>query len=375
MAKKELVLVIGPTPPPHHGVAVAIQTLLDSRVKEAFEIRHLDLADRRGIEYVNAPDLHDVFLFIKQWLGFIQILIRDRCKIVYVPISQKTVGFIRDSFFVWPAILVGSRVVIHLHGGGLRTWYETRGRVLKFYVRRLFSGVAHVIVLGNSFRSIFDGLVPAEKISVIPNGIRWNDNDAASIGTVGKRRRYRILHLGTLSQAKGTLVLLAAAAILVKIRRDIEFVFAGEWSRPQEKEQAQSFITQEGFADAVLFTGSVAGQAKSALFRSADLFVFAGVQQEGQPLVVIEAMAAGLPILFTDRGCLRETVIEGENGLEVRCNDPEHLAKQILLLLESPESLKRMGVRSRTRYEAHYTEERYAEKIVALFLKVAKENT
>lgn len=369
-----MLLVIGPTPPPHHGVAVAIQTLLDSKIKEAFLVRHLDLADRRGIEYVNAPDLHDVFLFIKQWFGFIQILLRDRCKIVYVPISQKTVGFIRDSFFIWPAILMGSRVVIHLHGGGLRTWYESRGRVLKAYIRQLFNRVAHVIILGDVFRNIFDGLVPDEKISVVPNGVRWEDRQTGSLESIKEKRRYRILHLGTLNQAKGTLIFLEAAALLVKIRPDIEFVFAGAWSRPKDKEQAESFIAREGLSDAVSFTGPVAGEEKSALFRSADLFVFPGVQQEGQPLVVIEAMAAGLPILFTDRGCLRETVIEGENGLEVRCDDPEHLTKQILLLLSSPERLKRMGVRSRARYEAFYTEERHVEKMVALFLKVAKEN-
>ena len=373
MAEKETLLVIGPTPPPHHGVAVAIQTLLDSKIKEKFQICHLDLADRRGIQYVNAPDLHDVFLFVKQWTAFIQILVRDRCKIVYVPISQRTVGFIRDSFFIWPAVLLGSRVVIHLHGGGLRTWYESRGIILKSYVRRLFNRVAHVIVLGDSFRSIFDGLVPAEKISVIPNGIRWNDDYSIPPEKGAMKRRYRILHLGTLSQAKGTLVLLAAAGILMRMRKDVEFVFAGEWSRQQDKEQAESIISKEGLTDDVLFTGSVVGQTKSALFRSADLFVFAGVQQEGQPLVVIEAMAAGLPILFTDRGCLRETVIEGENGLEVRCNDPEHLSKQIMLLLESPENLKRMGIRSRARYERLYTDDRYVEKMVELFSKIGHE--
>ena len=60
-------LIIGPTPPPYHGVAMAIRTLLDSKLKESFTLSHLELADRRGIGHVNKPDLHDVVLFFRQW--------------------------------------------------------------------------------------------------------------------------------------------------------------------------------------------------------------------------------------------------------------------------------------------------------------------
>ena len=63
MSAKISVLLIGPTPPPFHGVAVAIQTLLQSCIVEQFRVCHLDLADRRGIQHVNKPDLHDVVLF------------------------------------------------------------------------------------------------------------------------------------------------------------------------------------------------------------------------------------------------------------------------------------------------------------------------
>jgi glycosyltransferase involved in cell wall biosynthesis len=96
--------------------------------------------------------------------------------------------------------------------------------------------------------------------------------------------------------------------------------------------------------------------------------VFPGVQQEGQPLVVLEAMASGLPVLFTNRGCLRDTVIEGECGLEVRCNDSLHLADRLLWCLDHPQETERMGRNARERFERFYTHERFIRRMHDLFL-------
>ena len=74
MIAKFSVLLIGPTPPPFHGVAVAVQTLVQSRLVEQFHVSHLDLADRRGIQHVNNPDFHDVVLFLRQWMRLVGML-------------------------------------------------------------------------------------------------------------------------------------------------------------------------------------------------------------------------------------------------------------------------------------------------------------
>ncbi|HEY7532802.1 MAG TPA: hypothetical protein VH681_08520, partial [Nitrospiraceae bacterium] len=78
MTGKPTLLIIGPTPPPYHGVAVAVQTLMESDLRDSFHLVHLDLADRRGIAHVNNPDLHDVLLFIRQWCCLLDLLYRTR---------------------------------------------------------------------------------------------------------------------------------------------------------------------------------------------------------------------------------------------------------------------------------------------------------
>jgi glycosyltransferase involved in cell wall biosynthesis len=173
-----------------------------------------------------------------------------------------------------------------------------------------------------------------------------------------------------LNRQKGALALLAAVPLVEAARQDIEFVLAGPWSNARDQVEAEMFVAERGLAEAVSFIGLVAGPEKRAAFECADLFVFPGLQQEGQPLVVIEAMAAGLPVLFTDRGCIRETVAEA--GIEVARDDPKSLADRIIWLFEHPERMRSMGAAARSRYERLYTEQCFIERMRGIFACVAK---
>jgi len=363
-------LLIGPTPPPYHGVAVAMRGLVEARWRDEFSISHLDLADRRGIEHVNQPDLRDVILFTGQWLRLLGLVIRKRPHVVYVPISQSTLGFLRDSLLIWPSYLVGSRIVLHLHGGNFRTWFEGRSAVVKTCVRAVLRRAARVVVLGESLRALFDGLVPAERVAVVPNGIEWPARGAAH---APESPRQRVLHLGTLAHYKGMAVMLEAIALVVAVRPDVEFVLAGPWGGAKDRSDAEKFVAAHGLQGAISFVGMVEGESKRRLYESASLFVFPGIQQEGQPLVVIEAMAAGIPVLFTNRGCLRDTVIENEQGLEVRAGDAHDLAEKILWMLTHPLEMRRMGMSARRRFEAMFTQQQFIENMHRVFACVIAE--
>ncbi|MDF0675128.1 MAG: glycosyltransferase family 4 protein [Nitrospira sp.] len=372
MEDRARLFILGPTPPPFHGVAVAVQTLLQSDLGKRFRTYHLDLADRRGIQHVNKPDLHDVVLFARQWLKLVSMLINACPAVSYLVLSQSTIGFLRDSLLIWPAYLRGSHVVLHLHGGNFRDWFLGRSWLMKAYVKAVLRRVTRAIVLGESLKRQFEGLVDEQRIAVVPNGVDWGASSLHS-GMPRGGSRFRILHLSTLSHLKGALMFLRAVPSVVQQRKDVEFVLAGPWSHAEDKQWADSFICQHKLETYVSFSGQVDGAEKRALFDSSDIFVFPGVQQEGQPLVVLEAMAAGIPVIFTDRGCLRDTVPDGEVGLEVPIGDPRQLADRILWLLDHPEAIKAMGARARKRYEALYTKERHIERMMDIFISSCEE--
>jgi len=369
MSDKPKLLIIGPTPPPFHGVSVAIHTLLQSKLMEACDVTHVELADRRGIDHVNQPDLQDVWLFLGQWVRLLRLLILTRPQVVYLVLSQRTVGFLRDSFFLWPAWLFGARLVVHLHSGALQAWYRSRLFPMQGYVRMVLGRVTKAIVLGDQLRSEFHGLLPSDRIAVVPNGVECVD-EWVDRATPLPRQPWRILHLNTLNRMKGTLVLLAAIPAVLRSRQDVEFVFAGPWSHEDHRVEAERYIAQQGLGRYVTFTGQVSGDEKRGVLRSADLFVFPGIQQEGQPLVVLEAMAAGLPIIFTNQGCLRETVVHGSSGLEVQCNDPHDLAGRLLWLMERPDECLRLGMAAQRRCQALFSRDRHIERMIQMFQEV-----
>ena len=299
--------------------------------------------------------------------GYLAILRKERPAVVYLPISQSSIGFLRDSLLMLPAWITGAHVVLHLHGGNFKAWYESRSFLMRIFVRMVLRRVSSVAVLGESLRKLFDGLIAPHRVAVVPNGIDWPAVQKPARDR-HKPCRFRVLHLSTLSRLKGALVLLAAIPTVLKIRQDVEFILAGPWLNEEDRREAESFVAQHGLSEQVLFTGPVSTlEHKRSIYASADLFVFPGLQQEGQPLVVIEAMASGLPVLFTDRGCLRDTVVEGECGLEARSNDPQHLAARLLWCINHPEEVERMGRNARERFERLYTSERLVLSMGDLF--------
>lgn len=374
MSPRARVLLIGPTPPPYHGVAVAVDMLLHSRLQEVFEVSHLELADRRGIGHVNKPDFHDVWLFIQQWLTFSRLLLTRLPHVTYLVLSQSTIGFLRDSFFLWPAWLLGTRLVVHLHGGAFRDWYGRCWFPMRVYIRATLRLVKTAIVLGESLRGQFSGLVPEGSIAVVSNGVGIIGDSTERTVPAGDRP-WRILYLNTLNRMKGALVLLAAIPTILRHRRDVEFIFAGPWSHEDHRLEAMQYIAQHQLDRVVTFPGQVTGDSKAALLRSADLFVFPGIQPEGQPLVVLEAIGASLPIVFTNQGCLRETVVDGEAGIEAYVNDPYDLASRILWLLDRPDECRRLGQNGERRCRDLFNKDRYIESMIQIIGNAATESS
>ena len=86
------------------------------------------------------------------------------------------------------------------------------------------------------------------------------------------------------------------------------------------------------------------------LFDEADLFVLP-TRADCSPLAIVEAMAAGLPVVTTDVGAISEQIVDGETGLLTRPGDPADLGHALATLLDDPELLKAYGEAGRRRAE------------------------
>jgi glycosyltransferase involved in cell wall biosynthesis len=312
-------------------------------------------------------DLRNVYLALAHGIRFGTLLITERPSIVYVPIAQNTLGFLRDSLFMIPARWVGARLVIHLHGGGFSQFHESTNSLVRLLVRLCLSRVDLAIVLHEKFRGIFGNLLPPSRVTVVENGIVDEFANASTGRQQSKTERLRVLFLSLLVESKGFVDLVHAVPTVLSQVPDVEFVFVGDGTGYPEFERARAWAEERGLQDHVKFVGPKWGPAKNQALLDADVLAFpTWYPYEGQPRVVIEAMSAGLPVVSTRHAAIEDTL--GENGaLYARPRDPEDLAVQLITLLKDPARRATMGRQNRLHFLECYTVDKFAANLGAAF--------
>ena len=365
MSKKIKIAIIGPLPPPWMGPSFATEMILNSALKDKFQIIHLDTSDRRPLANIGKLDFRNITLALFHVFKLFSVLLLDPCPLVYLPISQSPVGFLRDAFFVIGAKITNAKVAVHLRGSNFRNMYEHANGFIKMIVRFVFNLVDAVIVLCPSVAPIFSGLVGPEKIKIVPNGLGVSQDSSNRC----KPAPGTILYLSGLMRPKGFFdVIQSVPLVRDRIGAAVTFTFAGEWRSRTDQRQTMMFIEDHSIASAIHFSGVIESQErKREVFANADIFVFPPSEPEGQPWVLIEAMAAGLPIITTDQGCIREMVIDGENGFIVEKQHPEQIAEKIIILLTNRTLRRTMGRRSRERFLKYYTEDKCIGSLTRVF--------
>ncbi|MGK2961551.1 MAG: glycosyltransferase [Gemmatimonadaceae bacterium] len=176
------------------------------------------------------------------------------------------------------------------------------------------------------------------------------------------------VRLGTaarLVEVKGLGFLVDALALL-RQDLDVELHIAG--SGPKRKALAAA-AAEAGLGDAVRFLGW--RNDISDVMQRWHIYVQPSFA-EGFGLAVLEAMAAGLPVVAGNAGGLPEVVVDGETGFLVEPGDPAALAARIRQLIEDPALARRMGDAGRERVARHFTPEREAAAISAAYDKLTE---
>jgi glycosyltransferase involved in cell wall biosynthesis len=369
---KLTILVIGPIPPPFHGVTVSTRLILESPAFQEFRLLHLDTSDRRSIANIGKFEIGNIFLGLRHAWKYLAMLLRDRPNLVYIPISQGTGGYLRDLTFLLPARWLGIRVIVHLRGSEFRTFYQESGALMRLLIRYSLASIRRAIVLGESLRGVFAGLVPEERIAVVPNG----SEDFLAGDPLPERPAGPTLtglYLSNLRRRKGVLVALEAAISAMQSDPNLRFVFAGEYRFETLHARIEARRRDSGLAERLLLPGVVTAIAKQRLLLESDFLLFPPIAPEGHPRVILEAMAAGLPVITTAQGAIPETVLEGVTGFIVPPGDAAAILEKIQLLTRNPDMRNRMGQAARQRFLDLYTADKANSRLAQVFKDVLEE--
>jgi L-malate glycosyltransferase len=255
----------------------------------------------------------------------------------------------RDYHLVALAVRLGSRPRLVLTRHAL---FPLRG-INRHLLRSAGRVIAVSEAVAESLRQ--NGVIDPSKIRVVHNGIdieRFNRSrsagDGVLVGTVG--------HLAAI---KGHDIFIRAAALIAARRTGVRFVVIGEDKSPQMKDRRylENLVAELGVGEIVSMPGW--SDDIPALLSSLTMFVSAA-RSEPFGLAIVEAMAAGLPIVAAASEGALETLEDGQSGRLIPLNDYEALAAAIDDLLDDAHERSRLGRNALIAAGRHYSLTRMA---------------
>jgi len=232
-----------------------------------------------------------------------------------------------------------------------------------------------VVTCTDANRAHLQRIAPNVSVHLVYHGL--NADFARLLATVGDDERLarssprlRIASVGRLVAKKGFDILIAAVAQLREQGTDVELFIAGE--NGDHATLVRALVAESGLSELVRMTGPLTQREILALYRGSDVFALAcrvdgDGDRDGIPNVMVEAMAAGLPVVTTAVSGIPELVHDGDNGLLVPPDDASGLADAILLVAKDPQLQQRLSANGSATVAAHFDGDVLARRMAALF--------
>lgn len=342
-------LIVGPLPPPMGGVQLMVEMQMHSALARTFELRAVDTSKRQLRWAVENPTWKTPFYMLRDLRRLVWALITFRPRVMLMH-AAPSISFLRDWVFMLTGRLFGARVICHYHGT-LHTRFPSgetpRGRALG----RFLMSVAHqVIVLGPTYEREM-GAAWQRRLAWAPNVcdvelFRAIPRDEPAPWL--ESGDVPVLYIGRLSAPKGIFDLFDAIPQVLTKHPRARFVLVGVAENEAMEPVVRAEAERRGITPRLVFRGSLEGRDKAAAYVTSRMIVVPS-WTEAFPLVIPEAMAAGLPVIATAVGAIPDFVKDGEDGLLVPPRDPAALAAAITRLLDDEPLRARMAARVRER--------------------------
>lgn len=317
------------------------------------EFRQLITRDQRGFAWSMLLTLRAVALI---WLARVS----GRLAFVHVNFGDKA-SAVRKGIVVTLGRLMGAPVVLHLHAVELHDHYAAASPLLRALIRAPFHAASCCIVLGALWeRWLTEELgVPAERVSIVTNGVPV---PLGPIRAADARGVVRLLFLGNLMERKGVSDLLRALALLPQPLPDWHLTLAGGG----DLDRYRSLAADLSLAGRLDFVGWVDQPRARQLLRETDLLVLPSYD-EGLPLVILEALGSGAPVLCTQVGAIPEVLNDGIDVVFCKVGDPGNLADRLATLIADPPLRHRLSIAGRAAYVERFSLPAFLDVLFAVY--------
>ncbi|MDP1534353.1 MAG: glycosyltransferase family 4 protein [Rubrivivax sp.] len=285
------------------------------------------------------------------------LLVTRQVALVHVHSASRG-SFWRKSLFCGLAWLFRTPYVFHLHSGEFPVFYRDEcGALAQRWVRWVLRHAVRVGVLTPTWQPLVGAIEPRAVVHVVPNPVALPLRCRPQAAQV-----QRILFLGRLREKKGVFDLLEAMPAVLAAYPAIRLCLAGDGELEAVRQRAALL----GVGHAVELPGWIDGERKRAELDAADILVLPS-HFEGLPVCVLEAMAAGVPVVATPVGGVGFALDEGRCGVLTPVAAPAELAGAMVALLGDAERRRDIAAAARLRAERLFSSQSVALEVERLW--------
>ena len=288
--------IVGPLPPPRHGVSAINESMMLLARENGFVVTSFDTAPSsldRSLR-VRLSRLGRIILAI---LGAYRFAKQHPYAVVYLSLSGGW-GLVYESLIARCAKMAGARIVVHHHSF---RYLDNPFWPMSLLVRSAGVGAIHV-VLGDTMAKMLRVRYPKARTILIASNAQYIQGESRP-----STQLRRVGYLSNLSKEKGMDDVLATARSSRGL--PIEFIVAGPFVNSADE---AGYRQQMNDLPNIRYVGPLHGERKAAFYRDIDAFIFpTRYSHEAEPLVVLEALSYGRPVIAFDRGCIPSILTEG----------------------------------------------------------------
>jgi len=261
---------------------------------------------------------------------------------------------------------INVKLVTVFHGYDLSSYIEKSGR--NIYIDLFKLGDLFLPISRYWDKKLIELRCPKNKIYIHHMGINL-EKFKFSEKRKKSREPIKILTIGRLIEKKGHKYAIQAIAKIIKKYKNIEYIIAGDGP---SRSKLEGLVSELRIKDHIRFLGEVEQNEVLRLYQQAHIFILPSItanngDQEGIPIVLMEAQATGLPIVSTYHSGVPEVVVDGKSGFLVPEKDVDALAKKLGCLIEHPELWSKMGNYGRKFVKEKYNIEKLNLQLVIIF--------
>jgi glycosyltransferase involved in cell wall biosynthesis len=285
------------------------------------------------------------------------ICIFSRPGIVHVHTASRA-SFVRKSLLLAIARLFGCKTIFHLHGAEFQQFSrDEAGPIMRWWIRRTLEKSSKVIALSDSWAEYLLKYAPLASIEVVSNSVK-----VVPLPAHPSENSKRILFLGRADKRKGIYELLSAIAITKLLIPEIKLAIGGDG----DLEAIKAEIVRLGIEKNVEILGWVNQEKKLEELAHAGVFTLPSYD-EGLPMSMLEAMAAGKAVLVTPVGGIPEAIQHGINGLLVPVGDAKALSEALVVLISNQELRQQLGQKALKTVKERFSTDVVLEKLSSLY--------